>query len=155
MAAYNGQLNTNEFYNSLFNQIRLAKVYADSFNSEPWNERWTEKSAAARLRKIAADWDFIGLYAVENGEICGMILGASMPFYTGKPFEVKEFCVNNSMRGCGIGGKLYRKFEEMLKSSGVTDIFLFTIAGDLTERFYNKMGFSTDDFAVLMRKVLE
>ena len=84
-----------------------------------------------------------------------MILGASMPFYTGKPFEVKEFCVNNSMRGCGIGGKLYRKFEEMLKSSGVTDIFLFTIAGDLTERFYNKMGFSTDDFAVLMRKVLE
>ena len=43
----------------------------------------------------------------------------------------------------------------MLKSSGVTDIFLFTIAGDLTERFYNKMGFSTDDFAVLMRKVLE
>ena len=145
-----------EFKNITLEDIpALAEVYADSFNSEPWNERWTEKSAAARLRKIAADWDFIGLYAVENGEICGMILGASMPFYTGKPFEVKEFCVNNSMRGCGIGGKLYRKFEEMLKSSGVTDIFLFTIAGDLTERFYNKMGFSTDDFAVLMRKVLE
>lgn len=144
-----------EFKNITLEDIpALAEVYADSFNSEPWNESWTAASAAARLRKIAADCDFIGLYAVECGEICGMILGASMPFYTGKPFEIKEFCVNNSMRGGGIGGKLYRQFEERLKSSGVTDIFLFTITGDLTERFYNRIGFDTDGSAALMRKVL-
>lgn len=43
MAAFNGQLNTNEFYNSLFNQIRLAKVYAD-------NLAGLDDSLAARYR---------------------------------------------------------------------------------------------------------
>lgn len=30
MSAFNGQLNSNEFYNSIFNQIRLAMVYANN-----------------------------------------------------------------------------------------------------------------------------
>ena len=32
MAAFNGQLNTNEFYNSIYNMLRLAYVYADNLS---------------------------------------------------------------------------------------------------------------------------
>lgn len=43
MAAFNGQLNSNEFYNSIFNQIRLAMVYANNLEG-------LDSSLAARYR---------------------------------------------------------------------------------------------------------
>lgn len=43
MAAFNGQLNSNEFYNSIFNQIRLAMVYANNLEG-------LDDSLAARYR---------------------------------------------------------------------------------------------------------
>lgn len=43
MSAFNGQLNSNEFYNSIFNQIRLAMVYAN-------NLKGLDDGLAARYR---------------------------------------------------------------------------------------------------------
>lgn len=43
MSAFNGQLNSNEFYNSIFNQIRLAMVYANNLEG-------LDDSLAARYR---------------------------------------------------------------------------------------------------------
>ena len=43
MAAFNGQLNTNEFYNGLYNQIRLALIYSS-------NLAGLDDSLAARYR---------------------------------------------------------------------------------------------------------
>ena len=43
MAAFNGQLNSNEMYNSMFNMVRLAKTYAD-------NLKGLDDSLASRYR---------------------------------------------------------------------------------------------------------
>lgn len=53
----------------------LAKMYINTFNSEPWNDKWTTETAEKRLSQMINVEDFYGILAYKQGELCGMIYG--------------------------------------------------------------------------------
>ena len=133
----------------------VTEMYVETFNAHPWNDEWTMETAGKRLAQMMNAEGAYGLCAYEDGELCGMILGLSEQYYNGVIFEIKEFCVRNSVRGKGIGSEIYREFEKKLREKKILSVKLFTLRGDATEHFYEKHGFETDEEMILMNKTLE
>lgn len=144
-----------EYFNITNNDIRkLAEIYVETFNSEPWNDKWTLETAEKRLHQLIDVEDFYGIYACDNGKLCGMILGSEEQYYDGIMFNIKEFCVRNGLRGQGIGSEIFQEFLCRLKDKGIKDIILFTAKGDYTEHFYHKHGLDSYSKLTLMGKEL-
>ena len=92
----------------------MAMLYVETFNSEPWNDKWTIDTAKKRLHQMINTEDFLGLSAYKDGLLCGVILGNMEQFYDGIMFNIKEFWVKNGMRGSGIGTEIFEEFEHRL-----------------------------------------
>ena len=132
----------------------LASLYVETFNSEPWNDKWTISTATKRLHQMIKTEDSYGLCAYQGGVLCGAILGCMEQFYNGIMFNVKEFWVKNGMRGRGIGTQIFSEFEKTLKERQVGAIILFTSKGDFTEHFYHKQNMKLNSQMVFMEKKL-
>jgi aminoglycoside 6'-N-acetyltransferase I len=132
----------------------ISKMYADTFNSPPWNDEWSIETASKRLKQMINCEDFYGIIAYEDDVLCGMILGSEEQFYDGIMFNIKEFCVKNELRNKGIGTKILTEFEKRLKDKGVTEIILFTSRDDGTEGFYLRRGLKAYNGMVMMGKEL-
>ena len=39
----------------------LAKIYAETFNSDPWYDKWTQKTAEKRLSQMINNGGFFGI----------------------------------------------------------------------------------------------
>ena len=117
---------------------KLAELYVETFNSEPWNDEWTVCTAKKRLHQMINTEDSFGLCAYQEGNMCGAILGCMEQFYHKIMFNIKEFWVKNGMRGHGVGTQIFSEFEKRLKEKQVGQIILFTSKGDFTEHFYHK-----------------
>jgi predicted N-acetyltransferase YhbS len=133
---------------------KISELYVNAFNAPPWCDSWTTLTAAKRLNQMINCEGAYGLVCCENDKILGMILGSEEQYYNGVHFNIKEFCVDNSIRGKGIGTRLFEEFERRLKNKGIDQIILFTSKGDETEGFYKKRGLCSYDAMVLMGKKL-
>ena len=132
----------------------LAEMYVETFNSEPWNDKWTIDTASKRLHQMINVEDFCGISARKNDVLCGMILGSKEQFFDGMMLNIKEFCVKNGMRGQGIGSEIFKEFEIRMKAEGIKEIILFTSKGDFTEHFYRKQGLESYSGLTFMGKQL-
>ncbi len=128
----------------------LAKIYAETFNSDPWYDKWTRKTAEKRLYQMANNGGFFGILSYDESGITGMIMGESEQYFDGVIFNVKEFCVKNELRGKGIGTELLAEFERRLKGMGIRETVLMTNLED--EEFYKKRGFHRSRGIIYMGK---
>lgn len=133
---------------------KMAEMYVETFNAEPWNDEWTVETASKRLHQMINCQDSYGILAYQDETLCGMILGSEEQFYNGSIFSIKEFCVRNDMRNRGIGTRILTEFEKRLKDKGVSEMFLFTSRGDETEGFYQRRGLQSYYSMVMMGKQL-
>ncbi len=127
-----------------------ALLYVETFNSEPWNDKWEFDTAYNRLKDIYYTPGFYGLAAVEDGIIVAAVFGCTEYWYEGKTYDLKEMFVKNGMRGNGIGSKLLDTLNTCLLDKGVSFAHLFTAEGDMTEKFYNKNGYKRIDGMIMM-----
>jgi len=132
----------------------LAQMYVETFNSPPWNDKWTIETASKRIKQMINCEDSYGLIAYDGVELCGMILGSEEQFYDGKMFNLKEFCVRNERRNQGLGTEIYTEFENRLKEKNIDKIVLFTLKDEGTEIFYSKRGFYNQSKMIMMMKVI-
>lgn len=132
----------------------LTALYVETFNVAPWKDEWTEETALLRLERMLGDGGAYGLCAELNGVLCGGILGLEEIHYRGPVFIVREFWVRNSLRGHGVGAKLFGELENRLRDRGVCHLSLLTLRGASTEHFYEKQGMKTDSGMVFMEKHL-
>ncbi|MBQ4546223.1 MAG: GNAT family N-acetyltransferase [Oscillospiraceae bacterium] len=128
----------------------LAKIYAETFNSDPWYDKWTQKTAEKRLSQMINNGGFFGIVSYNESGITGMILGEEEQYFDGVIFNIKEFCVKNELRGRGIGTELLAEFERMLKGMGIRETVLMTNLED--EEFYKKRGFRRSRGIIYMGK---
>ena len=128
----------------------LAKIYAETFNSDPWYDKWTQKTAEKRLFQMIGNGGFFGILSYNEEGITGMILGESEQYFDGVVFNIKEFCVKNDLRGKGIGTELLKEFERRLKGMGIRETVLMTNLED--EEFYKKRGFNRSRGVIYMGK---
>lgn len=144
-----------EFKDAKLNDLNnMIDMYIETFNSEPWNDKWTKETAYRRLHAMINVEDFYGLCAYKDNQICGVIIGCKEEFYDRTIFNLREFFVNNSLRGHGIGTRMIGELDKRLKAQGVKEITLYTIRNIMTEGFYKKCGFTTYDSMVVMGKNL-
>ena len=69
----------------------------ETFNSEPWFEKWTEKTAEKRLSHCLNNESCVGIVSAEGEEITGMLIGEEEQYYDGVVCVIKEFCVKNAI----------------------------------------------------------
>ena len=130
----------------------LAEIFTDSFNDRPWNVEWTNDTAKIRLEQMLSGSAAYGFAAYENGEPCGLAIGCFEQYYDGIVFNLREFCVKNTLRGKGVGAVIYSELERKLKEKGVKEITLNTLRGRATEGFYEKLGMTRSESIVVMTK---
>ena len=133
---------------------KMAQLFIESFNCEPWLESWTEETAVKRLEHRIKSETSYGICAYINDNLFGFILGNFEQFCDRMEFVIQELAVRNSMRGQKIGSKLITEFEKRLRNKGVENITLLTIKGNMTEHFYQKNGFNSKEKIVFMNKKL-
>ncbi len=131
----------------------MTPLYVKTFNAPPWNDTWTEKTAAKRLSQMIGVPDFYGLCAYDDEGLCGLILGGFEQYCDTVTFNLKEFCVRSTERGRGLGSRIYRELEKRLNERDVSEILLYTLRGMQTQHFYNKQGFNDAEDMVLMKKM--
>ena len=132
----------------------LSQLYVKAFNSPPWNDKWSEEDVIIRLSQMIENKGFYGIKCYKNNKLIGMILGQSEHYYDGTHFEIKEFCVDNSESGKGIGSLILDNFIDILKKKGISKVFLLTSRAIKTEGFYKKNGFKSIEDMVMMSKEL-
>lgn len=130
----------------------LVKIFAETFNSEPWFEKWTEKTAEKRLAHYLGNESCVGIVSEEGGEITGLLIGEEEQYYDGVVCVIKEFCVKNALRGRGIGTVLLGEFERREAARGVRGLSLYTAEED--EGFYAKNGYAKSTGDIVMNKEL-
>lgn len=128
----------------------IAKVYVKTFNSEPWNDKWTTQLAHKRLLQMASCEGFYGLMLKDSDNIVGIILGNHEYYFTGMQFNIKEFCIDVDFQGKGFGKELLNEFTVRLKEKGIIEIYLFTSKEQ--SEFYKKCGFWELNNIVFMNK---
>ena len=136
------------------NADSLAELFMESFNSPPWNDRWNIETAEIRLAQMLDGRASYGMAAYNNGVLCGMAIGCFEQYYDGIVFNLREFCVKNSLRGKGVGSVIYSELENRLRQKNVKEITLNTLNGRATEGFYEKLGMSKTETIVVMNKKL-
>ena len=131
---------------------RCSLIYIETFNAEPWNDKWDEISSYNRLYEIYRTPGFVGLVALEDDKVLGAVLGSLETWFEGYMYNLKEMFVDKNLKGNGIGSILFSHLENELKNKDVTSINLFTSKGDLTERFYLNNGCETEEEMIMMCK---
>ena len=128
----------------------ISKMYVESFNAPLWNDKLTAETAYKRLHQMMSCDGFMGLVCFKDGLLSGMILGNTEHYFDCTHFNIKEFCVRLSLRGCGVGTQLLDAFEQHLATVGIGTVYLFTSRTDETEEFYHKRGYSSWNGMVMM-----
>lgn len=132
----------------------MIELFIETFNSKPWNDSWTIRTASKRLCPMVHTQEFLGLSAYQDNKICGFVMGFFEQYCDGIEFTIKEFAVRNTGRGRGLGSQLFMEFEKRLREMGVKKITLLTLKGNLTEHFYQKNGFQTNPQIAFMDKTI-
>lgn len=127
-----------------------AELFADTFNSKPWNDNWTKDVAKQRLEFQMTTRSFVGKALYDNGVLMGIILGQKEPYYDGMHFQIQEFCVKNTEQHKGYGKTLLDTLQKELAAIGVVSITLLTLRGERTEGYYQKRGYSTSKDMIIM-----
>ena len=123
----------------------LAKSYIYTFNSPPWNDKWTHESAYHRLKDLMMTPHFDGLEYLIDGEVMGAVLGAGEQYFDGFVFRIIELWTSPEFRRKGCGRALVNELLAHLKECGYKRVYLLTMRDESTLGFYQSLGFNVDE----------
>ncbi|MDI9519518.1 MAG: GNAT family N-acetyltransferase [Bacillota bacterium] len=118
----------------------LIPIFISTFNSEPWNEKWTNESAKDNLFGIYNSPNFYGLVFLEKNRPIGAILGNIKTYDKYSTFHIEHLFVSPDYQRQGVASKLYHKMMEDLKQRKVSGAFFTTLKNSSAYSFYIKHG---------------
>jgi ribosomal protein S18 acetylase RimI-like enzyme len=131
-----------------------ANIFIDTFSRPPWNEHWEFDLVYSRLKQIL-DTPFSFGLIIEGTSPIGFALGFSEPWHQGNHFYLKEMCIHPDFQRQGLGTHLMNNLITSLREQNTQKIYLLTSRGDLSERFYAKLGFYTSPKMIMMAQHLK
>ena len=132
--------------------IKCTETFIEVFNDEPWNDKWTFPKAKKYLFDFYQTPGFLGVLAVENGEILGCIFGVHRVWWSGDEFFINEMCVKKQQQNKGIGKALLNHLIKELDNSDISNIILLTDRGIPAEEFYKKNGFEEIERIIFLHR---
>lgn len=97
---------------------------------------------------------FLGVVIGRGEGIQGFAMGVAEPWHEGYHFYLKEMCVETGRQRQGLGSRLLEYLTDELSRQEVERIYLLTARGDMSEAFYQKVGFHTSPKMILMARKL-
>jgi len=116
-------------------------LYIRVFGEPPWEEQWDPADARLHLEQIIQTPGSLGLVALEDDQIGGMLLGVEKRTSTGGAFVVDDVFVEGAKQRHRVGSELMNTLKERLRARGVTTVGLFTSWTAPAAEFYRKQGF--------------
>jgi N-acetylglutamate synthase-like GNAT family acetyltransferase len=129
---------------------KCATILVMAYNSEPWNDEWTQEIALRKLQCFYHSPDFMGLLAFMDEQLVGACVGNIEPYYTGDYFYLKEMFVLPGSQHSGIGKAMMQYLKNELTKLGIRQMMLFTSGDFFPFHFYEKSGFKTLENMVMM-----
>ncbi len=129
---------------------RYAKIYADAFSCEPWNDHWKVDDAKVHIKELLSSGQSYGLEFVIDGHIVGFILGTSMLFSYGRTFEINDLAVDPKYHRQGIAKELLRSLLLELKKQNIKGVHLITSNDGFLQKFYEQFNFTKETKVILM-----
>lgn len=133
--------------------LSCAHLFVDIFNDKPWNDEWTVEGALQYITEFYQTPNFLGLLAIENGELLGFIYGVTRSWWSGYECYIHEMGVKKVAQGQGLGTALLNQLVNELDEK-VSFVSLLTDRGMPAENFYQKNGFQEIDRLVFYSKDL-
>ncbi len=133
---------------------RYARIYAEAFSGEPWNDTWKVSDARIHVKELMESPQAYGLEYASDGKTAGFILGTSMLFHYGRTFEINDLAVDPVFQKRGIGSLLVEQCIEDLKKQGIVGLHLITAGEGILPAFYEKYGFKLEHEVILMGREL-
>ncbi len=133
----------------------VAALYCAVFNMPPWNDAWTECTAATRLTDTLSTPGALGFLAWYEGRLVGGVVGYQEQWFDGVHFYLKEMFVHPAMQRRGIGTHLIRHLTHTLRQDGIRQIYLLTERAGSAADFYGVQGFSVSRRMALMTRPLD
>lgn len=130
-----------------------AALFSEAFGSPPWNQNWSRSSAFERLKSLYVKESCVGYKAIVQERICGFVMGEVELWNSSQLFLIKELCVAVSHQRRGIGRQIIETLLNQLPRE-VEKVYLLTDREGPARLFYESMGFSISEQAVVMGKVL-
>lgn len=127
-----------------------SELFMQVFTSAPWHDRWTAESVANKLREFLKTPNPTGLVYLHQEQVVGFLIGNGESWFDGMNFFLKEICVAPHFQGRGIGSKLIRRLEALLKPQGIRRINLITSRNGSSDRFYSKQDYSICEQMIFM-----
>ena len=131
-----------------------AELYVATFRESPWNEEWSTEDAFERLSDFLAAPKCLAIKAMNNGSLCGFLIGKVQQWNGAVYYDLDEMCVKHSSQRQGIGKSLMGKLEEMLLEKGVSRVYLITQRDSVPSSFYSALGFADNQSLTVMGKGL-
>lgn len=130
-----------------------VEIFQRTFAEPPWSENWAAEVVRARMRQMLETPGFRGVVGVDgSGAAIAFAMGVAEPWHEGSHFNLREICVAPEHQRKGLGGRLMAHLQEIVVAEGARRIYLLTARGDLSEAFYQKLGFYTSPKMILMAR---
>jgi ribosomal protein S18 acetylase RimI-like enzyme len=131
---------------------KASIVYTECFNGPPWHDGWTHDTAKERLGMLLDYPNSIGLVAIRNEEVVGLVIGNCESWTDGISYYLNELCVSSNEQRSGIGQSLLEILTNVLRKREVESVYLLTEHSSPAESFFLKQGFEIDSTVVKLWK---
>ncbi|MEO6305353.1 MAG: GNAT family N-acetyltransferase [Bacteroidia bacterium] len=125
--------------------VKCAELLVNAYNSEPWNDKWTNEKALEKLMCFYNSPKFHGWMAFNGNELLGCCIGNIEPYFSGDYFYLKEMFVSFGSQHKGVGRQLMAHLKRELDKMDISTIILFTSKEFFPFEFYEKTGFNEMD----------
>jgi aminoglycoside 6'-N-acetyltransferase I len=130
-------------------------LYVRVFGEAPWEEQWDPANARIHLEQDLGTPAALGLVAVDNEQIVGVLLGVEKRAATSVAFMITELYVEGAKQRQGVGAALINELVERLKARDIHTIALLTSWSAPASAFYHKHGFFEMPEARFLRRDLD
>lgn len=131
---------------------RCADILCAVYNNEMWQCRWEKETAVMYLFDFFDFARFVGFIAELDGEVVGGMFCREKIWWNNSELFVEEMFVSPEYQGKGYGSMLMKAAEEYVTKHSLAGITLATNRYTPAPKFYEKNGFSMNEYISFMYK---
>ena len=129
-----------------------VRLLIETYNCEPWNNHWTEKTAKRYLSEFVASCEFVGFVLLEDELLVGAMFAHKKTWWTNDEIFVDELFIQPTCQGKGYGTALLQHAEDYCRTRGLAGLTLLTNPYMPAKSFYEKNGYTLAKHVVFYYK---
>ena len=134
---------------------KCCESFVQTFNSPPWNDKFTIETARIYLQELLDNKRFVGFTSWEDGALAGFVFCHMRYNWRGDDITIDMMCISPDYQRKGYGSGLLDAVEKFAKENACVVILLSTSIDAPAFNFYEKLNFTRWESEVTMRKSIK